>query len=72
MNAPLPNAVPGPAPLPADVEQSIRAAAALIRGGANPDEVAKFIYSMGYMNGTLDMAQVNTKAIVDAAMRSAL
>lgn len=71
MNAPLLKAVPGPAPLPADVEQSIRAAAAMIRSGADPENVARFIYSMGYMNGTLDMAAVHER-LVAAAFRSVL
>lgn len=59
------------APLTKEQEQAIRTAAALLGGGEKAYAAALVIYHLGYMDGALDMAKAEHRAI-STAMRSIL
>lgn len=41
----------------ATAEQTIKKAAELIAGGGNAEQVVRFVYSLAYMEGALEMAR---------------
>lgn len=60
MNAPIPRA------LAPEAEIAITAAVSMLAAGADPKQVARLIYELGYTSGVLDMGRVGAQQVREA------